>query len=129
MATSGVWRTVAGRRIFIQKGQSVSDAMKSSGKFEKKKIKGRVSKKKAEDEYRSAISQKSRFEEKMMRKNGSWDMDDRLSGDARDDSEKMGKLQSNVKTKQKAYESAAKYSKTYKKKLEATKKKVRQNKD
>ena len=37
----GVWRTVGGRRIFIKDGQSLSDAMKKSGKFklEKKDIK------------------------------------------------------------------------------------------
>lgn len=29
----GVWRTVGGRRIFIATGQSLEDAMKSSGKF------------------------------------------------------------------------------------------------
>ena len=29
----GVWRTVGGRRIFIKEGQSLSDAMKNSGKF------------------------------------------------------------------------------------------------
>ena len=29
----GVWRTVGGRRIFIKKGQNLSDAMKDSGKF------------------------------------------------------------------------------------------------
>ena len=32
----GVWRTVGGRRIFIKNGQSLSDAMKESGKFKKK---------------------------------------------------------------------------------------------
>lgn len=31
----GVWRTVGGRRIFIAKGQSLSDAMSKSGKFTK----------------------------------------------------------------------------------------------
>lgn len=30
----GVWRTVKGRRIFIEEGQSLSDAMRKSGKFE-----------------------------------------------------------------------------------------------
>jgi len=33
----GVWRTIAGRRVFIQKGQSLSDAMKNSGKFKLEK--------------------------------------------------------------------------------------------
>jgi hypothetical protein len=32
----GVWRTVGGRRIFIKDGQSLSDAMKASGKFKEK---------------------------------------------------------------------------------------------
>lgn len=42
----GVWRTVAGRRIFIKEGQSLSDAMKNSGKFklEKKDVKGTLKK-------------------------------------------------------------------------------------
>ena len=31
----GVWRTIAGRKVFIKTGQSLSDAMKESGKFEK----------------------------------------------------------------------------------------------
>lgn len=31
----GVWRTIGGRRVFIKKGQSVSSAMKESGKFNK----------------------------------------------------------------------------------------------
>lgn len=31
--TEGVWRTVGGRRIFIKNGQSLSEAMKDSGKF------------------------------------------------------------------------------------------------
>ena len=31
----GVWRTIGGRRIFIKTGQSVSSAMKESGKFKK----------------------------------------------------------------------------------------------
>ena len=30
----GVWRTVKGRRIFIEEGQSLTEAMKKSGKFE-----------------------------------------------------------------------------------------------
>ena len=29
----GVWRTIGGRRVFIKEGQSLSDAMKESGKF------------------------------------------------------------------------------------------------
>ena len=38
----GVWRTVSGRRIFIKEGQSLSSAMKESGKFKgiAKKSKG-----------------------------------------------------------------------------------------
>ena len=32
----GVWRTVSGRRIYIEDGQSLDDAMEKSGKFQKK---------------------------------------------------------------------------------------------
>lgn len=32
----GVWRTIAGRRVFIKEGQSLSEAMKESGKFKEK---------------------------------------------------------------------------------------------
>lgn len=35
----GVWRTVSGRRIFIAEGQSLTEAMKASGKFDNKEIK------------------------------------------------------------------------------------------
>ena len=31
----GVWRTISGRKVFIKDGESVSDAMKRSGKFGK----------------------------------------------------------------------------------------------
>ena len=31
----GVWRTIGGRRVFIKDGQSLSDAMKESGKFKR----------------------------------------------------------------------------------------------
>lgn len=34
---NGVWRTVRGRRVYIKTGQSLSDAMRESGKFEKEK--------------------------------------------------------------------------------------------
>ena len=36
--SGGVWRTVCGRRIFIRKGQSLTDAMRESGKFKKSDI-------------------------------------------------------------------------------------------
>lgn len=32
----GVWRTIGGRRVFIKKGQSLSEAMRESGKFDAK---------------------------------------------------------------------------------------------
>lgn len=34
---NGVWRTIGGRRVFIKEGQSLSEAMKESGKFSKNK--------------------------------------------------------------------------------------------
>ena len=33
--TDGVWRTIGGRRVFIKTGQSLTEAMKESGKFSK----------------------------------------------------------------------------------------------
>jgi hypothetical protein len=36
MEEKGVWRTIRGRRVFIKEGQSLSDAMKESGKFNSK---------------------------------------------------------------------------------------------
>lgn len=33
----GVWRTIGGRRVFIKTGQSLTDAMKKSGKFKVKR--------------------------------------------------------------------------------------------
>ena len=43
----GVWRTIGGRRVFIKDGQSLSDAMKDSGKFDKEKKNETVINKKA----------------------------------------------------------------------------------
>lgn len=37
--SDGVWRTIGGRRVFIREGQSLSDAMKKSGKFKSAKKK------------------------------------------------------------------------------------------
>lgn len=35
MATeNGIWRTISGRRVFIRNGQSLTDAMRESGKFD-----------------------------------------------------------------------------------------------
>lgn len=34
----GVWKTIRGRRIFIKSGQSLTEAMKESGKFDKKQM-------------------------------------------------------------------------------------------
>lgn len=40
----GVWRTISGRRVFIKEGQSLSDAMKESGKFKTQSKKGKTNK-------------------------------------------------------------------------------------
>lgn len=37
MLEGGVWRTISGRRVFIKTGQSLTDAMKESGKFKLQK--------------------------------------------------------------------------------------------
>lgn len=40
----GVWRTVAGRRIFIKEGQSLTEAMKNSGKFKTDNLQAKLKK-------------------------------------------------------------------------------------
>lgn len=54
----GVWRTVGGRRIFIAKGQSLSDAMMKSGKFKKENRDTKYGDKKISNkkEYDSTVS-------------------------------------------------------------------------
>lgn len=47
----GVWRTIGGRRVFIRNGQSLSDAMKESGKF-----------KNSENKYQRLKKQEESFE-------------------------------------------------------------------
>ena len=34
----GIWRTISGRKVFIKDGQSLTEAMKSSGKFENQTV-------------------------------------------------------------------------------------------
>lgn len=62
--SDGIWRTVSGRRIFIENGQTLSEAMSKSGKFKKsdktKKIKDSVERGvKAHKEEQLKIIQKS----------------------------------------------------------------------
>ena len=47
----GVWRTIGGRKVFIREGQSVSDAMKQSGKFKSK------TKAKSDDDKRNKFNE------------------------------------------------------------------------
>jgi len=47
----GVWRTIGGRRVFIKNGQSLSDAMKESGKFKSAKKKKKPELDDADKEY------------------------------------------------------------------------------
>lgn len=68
----GVWRTVGGRRIFIKDGQSLSDAMKKSGKFklEKKDIKGTLKKQLTEKQRKQKIEElKEKLNEKEFSEN------------------------------------------------------------
>lgn len=48
----GIWRTIAGRRVFIKNGQSLTEAMKNSGKFKMQKndIQSRLKKQFKKDE-------------------------------------------------------------------------------
>lgn len=51
----GVWRTIGGRRVFIKDGQSLTDAMRESGKFgDPKKKSTAASKKQTVDTEASA---------------------------------------------------------------------------
>lgn len=56
----GVWRTIGGRRVFIKKGQSLSDAMIESGKF---KNDLRSSYVKAKEEKKGSVKDKIDFME------------------------------------------------------------------
>ena len=47
----GVWRTIGGRKVFIRTGQSLSDAMKESGKFKSAKKKDEDDNKPKKEEY------------------------------------------------------------------------------
>lgn len=75
----GIWRTVGGRRIFIAEGQSLSDAMKKSKKFEieeDKKERQKVIEKKniAEEKLKKFKEDKKTFdkEKQNMIKNGEY---------------------------------------------------------
>ena len=52
---NGVWRTIGGRRVFIKEGQSLSDAMKESGKFNTNKVEKEVKKIKVDPNDKEAI--------------------------------------------------------------------------
>ncbi len=56
MFEDGVWRTVAGRRIFIKNGQSLTDAMKNSGKFEKNNLQAKLKKQFSNNEYNELLN-------------------------------------------------------------------------
>lgn len=49
--SDGVWRTIGGRRVFIRNGQSISDAMKKSGKFKSAKKKNEYTKEELKEKY------------------------------------------------------------------------------
>lgn len=54
---NGVWRTVGGRRIFIRDGESLSSAMKKSGKFKNDKTKDKDDDKKEQDFSKSKVKE------------------------------------------------------------------------
>ena len=49
----GVWRTISGRRIFIAEGQSLTEAMSKSKKFDKSKFRERLRKSLSKDKKES----------------------------------------------------------------------------
>lgn len=72
--SEGKWRTIGGRRVFIREGQSLSDAMKASGKFKSAKKKNEV-----KDES------KSFSREELKEKYGTDDVDLINAGKAKED--------------------------------------------
>ena len=47
----GVWRTIGGRKVFIREGESISSAMKRSGKFKSTKKKNEYTKEELKEKY------------------------------------------------------------------------------
>lgn len=62
--TTGVFRTVGGRKIFIKEGQDLASAMKESEKFSKKQGKGKEEDKKNNKENRIKELEKQKEEAK-----------------------------------------------------------------
>ena len=73
--SEGKWRTVGGRRIFIKSGQSLSDAMKKSGKFKNKNQKKQMS-------YEDKEKRMEELAEKM----------DKMTDEGKDDSPEFEKM-------------------------------------
>ncbi len=64
-SSEGVWRTIGGRRVFIKIGQSLSDAMKDSGKFKTKMNEEAVKGAREEDlkeQYKDSLNNVSKME-------------------------------------------------------------------
>ena len=63
--SEGVWRTIGGRRVFIRKGQGLSDAMKESGKFKarmnEKAVKG-AREEDLKEQYMTSLNNVSKLE-------------------------------------------------------------------
>ena len=64
-SSEGIWRTIGGRRVFIKTGQSLSDAMKDSGKFKtkmnEKAVKG-VREEDLKEQYKDSLNNVSKME-------------------------------------------------------------------
>lgn len=68
---NGVWRTVSGRKIFIKKGQSLTDAMRESGKFKDEEIKesgGKDRKAKAAEDDKTSVREDVKKNSERMKK-------------------------------------------------------------
>ena len=64
-SSEGIWRTIGGRRVFIKTGQSLSDAMKDSGKFKTKMNEKAVKGAREEDlkeQYKDSLNNVSKME-------------------------------------------------------------------
>lgn len=82
--SDGVWRTIGGRRVFIKNGQSLSEAMKESGKFSRV-AKNQELYKKVEEENKKDKERENKFELSEKQKEVSDRLNEKAKQHAQDD--------------------------------------------
>ena len=66
----GVWRTISGRRVFIKEGQSLTEAMRESGKFKDNNVKEKLKKQFHKKEELSKEDKIKQLEEELEKTQG-----------------------------------------------------------